>query len=351
MWRSCTRAPVCLFEKASQGAFFLTLPTLGGIVLVMDGIPVCGNRTCLCNLRPGMAMMRHTGERTGDNMKIGMIGAGKVGFSLGKWFAQGGVPVSGYYSRSPESAREAADFTDSRYFESIKALVDESDAVFITVPDAAIPSVYAEVRQFEIRDKYICHCSGVLSSADAFPGVADAGGHGISIHPLFPFSSRYETWRELMGAFFCLEGDEEALRTFGPLLEGLGARVQVIAPEGRARYHAACVAASNFMCVLMQESLKLLAGCGFPEELARQALAPLMRSNLEHLLKDGPVKALTGPVERCDTTTVGKHLNALEDGQLYRTLSLALVDLAEKKHPETDYREMRKLLSEERKTS
>lgn len=41
-------------------------------------------------------------------MKIGFIGAGKVGFSLGKFFVQGGVPVTGYYSRRRDSAEEAA---------------------------------------------------------------------------------------------------------------------------------------------------------------------------------------------------------------------------------------------------
>lgn len=34
-------------------------------------------------------------------MKIGFIGAGKVGFSLGMFFVQGGISVTGYYSRHP----------------------------------------------------------------------------------------------------------------------------------------------------------------------------------------------------------------------------------------------------------
>ena len=43
-------------------------------------------------------------------MKIGFIGAGKVGFSLGQFFVQGGLPVTGYYSRHRGSAQEAAAF-------------------------------------------------------------------------------------------------------------------------------------------------------------------------------------------------------------------------------------------------
>lgn len=36
--------------------------------------------------------------------KIGFIGAGKVGVSLGKFFREGGLPVTGYYNRHREAA-------------------------------------------------------------------------------------------------------------------------------------------------------------------------------------------------------------------------------------------------------
>ena len=41
-------------------------------------------------------------------MKTGFIGAGKVGFTLGKFFAENNIQVTGYYSRRRESAKEAA---------------------------------------------------------------------------------------------------------------------------------------------------------------------------------------------------------------------------------------------------
>lgn len=282
-------------------------------------------------------------------MKIGMIGAGKVGFSLGKFFAQGGVPVTGYYSRTPESAKEAAAFTDSQYYSDLKKLIEDSDAIFITVPDQAIQTVYQQVRQFDVQDKFLCHCSGALSASDAFPGIEDSGARGVSIHPLFPVSSKYDAYRELPDAFFCLEGDEAGAALFRALLEGLGARVQTISAPSKVRYHAGCAMASNLVCALAQMSIDLLTGCGFTPDGARQALAPLMRSNLEHLLELGPTAALTGPVERCDTITVEKHLDQLsppETREVYRLLSQKLVELAQRKHPETDYGPLTVLLKE-----
>lgn len=88
--------------------------------------------------------------------------------------------------------------------------------------------------------------------------------------------------------------------------------------------------------------------CGFTGEEAMEAVAPLARANLEHILKDGPVQALSGPVERGDTATVSKHLSRLPDSvefEMYRNLSYILTDMAETKHPEKDFRGLQDLLS------
>ena len=52
-------------------------------------------------------------------MNIGLIGAGKVGCTLGKFFVQRNYTVVGYYSRSSKSANEAARFTQTKAFDTI----------------------------------------------------------------------------------------------------------------------------------------------------------------------------------------------------------------------------------------
>ena len=78
-------------------------------------------------------------------MKTGFIGAGKVGFTLGKFFCSKGstdctessnsIKVTGYYSRNTQSAEEAAKFTGTKAFTDIGALIEASDVLFLTVPD------------------------------------------------------------------------------------------------------------------------------------------------------------------------------------------------------------------------
>lgn len=321
------------------------------------GIPrmvFCVGRNCTDkkpeSFVPGNRRNRMTYRNTrqvGDTMNIGFIGAGKVGFTLGKFFSEGGIHVTGYYSRHIESAEEAAAFTNSKAYRSIREILQDSDALFLTVPDGMITSVYEELKKWGLSGKQICHCSGALSVPDAFPGLADTGACGYSIHPLFPISSKLNSYRELTDAFFCLEGDETHIRAWAQLLNELGARTQIIAGEAKVRYHAACAISSNLVCALAQESIDLLESCGMERSQALRALAPLMRSNLEHLIQHGPAAALTGAVERNDTATVEKHLHCFPteaERELYRACSEKLVQLAERKNPDRDYRRMEAIL-------
>lgn len=281
-------------------------------------------------------------------MKIGFIGAGKAGFSLGKYFADGGGIVTGYYSLHEDSARAAAEFTGSRYFGELGELLEESGAVFLTVPDGAIRSVYDELCRYDITGRQICHCSGVMTAAEAFPDIRRRGAYGYSIHPLFPFNSKLESYGKMAGAFFCLEGDTEHLSEWRSFLEGMGLRAQVIDGAKKAQYHAACAISSNLVCALVEESVGLLTGCGFTREAALEALSPLIRQNTENILQFGPTAALTGAVERCDTETVKKHLGCFptaKEREMYRAVSEKLTDLAKTKNPQTDYSELEKLLT------
>lgn len=276
-------------------------------------------------------------------MKTGFIGAGKVGCSLGKYLAVNGMELSGYYSRSPESACEAAAFTDSEAFSDLSALLDKSDAVFITVPDNSICKVYQSLTAFDLDNKLICHCSGALSAKEAFPDIRKFNAEGYSIHPLFPISSRFESYENLKNAFFCIEGDPAHIGLWQTVFENAGNRVKIISSDIKNKYHAACAISSNLVCALIYESISLLNECGFSESEAADAIRPLVMSNIERIFEVGAINALTGPVERNDTGTVQKHLGCLRSGtdsEMYRAVSKKLIELAQQKHPDTDYSEL-----------
>lgn len=281
-------------------------------------------------------------------MKIGFIGAGKVGYNLGKYFSEHGVQVTGYYSRHQESAIEAAEFTNTKCYDTQGELISESDAIFLTVPDGEISSVYEEISSFSISGKQIIHCSGAMTVGEAFPGIKSRGAAGFAIHPLFPFSSKYSAYKELTGVFFCLE-KREGVGEWVDFLENIGLKTKLLDESMKAGYHLACSIASNLVCGLYEMSKRHLNEAGFSDAEAMAAIGPLARANLENILQKGPATALSGPVERGDSSTVKKHLSLLTDQierNVYTNLSLVLTDLAKEKHPENQYTHICQLLED-----
>ena len=279
-------------------------------------------------------------------MKTGFIGAGKVGCSLGRYFVLNGLSVSGFFDVDEESARTAAEFVGPDFVTELEELVRNSDALFLTVPDGLISTVWNQIKDMPVEGRFICHCSGALSAEDAFPGIKDRGAFGYSVHPLFAVSDKFHSYEELPHAFFTIEGDEEHLNDITALFQSFGNPVRNIKAKDKVKYHCAAAICSNQVIALIQESLDLLSECGFDEESALSALAPIITGNVAHIVKDGTAGSLTGPVERGDTDTVKKHLNCLneEDRLLYRLLSRKLLSVGKKKNPQRDYSRLESLL-------
>lgn len=280
-------------------------------------------------------------------MKIGFIGAGRTGVSLGKYFCDHGIPVTGYYSRTPQSARDAAEFTGTMSFRDIEAITEISDTLFLTVPDRMVAELWDRIKQLPIQNKIICHCSGAFSSA-VFSKIEGRRAYGYSIHPLYAFSDREQAYKGLSDVLFTIEGAEDRLPDICRLFVQLGNPFQVISAQDKAKYHAAAVFAANGMTALMQTAIRLLTDCGFSEADAQHALGPMLLHHVENIVHCGPVGAMTGPVERGDAVTVFQHLSCLceEDKALYVLLSRRLLAVARQKNPGKRYDALEKLLGD-----
>lgn len=282
-------------------------------------------------------------------MKVGFIGAGKVGCSLGNYFMRNNIPVVGFYSRTQASASEAAKRCNTAHIDKIDKILTMCDVLFLTVPDDAVAEVWKQVKAFPIEGKYICHCSGSLSSA-VLSGIEETGAYGYSIHPMFPFKNMKTAYEDLKQALFTVEGDADHMNILMDLLKLCGNQFVPIQKEDKGRYHAAAVYASNLMVGLISRSMKILETCGFCEEEALCALKPLAVQNLDNIFESGIENALTGPVERHDVGTVNKHLQVLDEQEkdIYIALTKEIIQVAETKHPDVSYADMKQLLEEEK---
>lgn len=278
-------------------------------------------------------------------MRIGFIGAGKVGCSLGKYLKEsvGDWQIEGYYSRSTDSAKEAAVFTDSRVIDQVELLAQIADLIFITTPDGAIAEIWKELCDCDtyLEGKIIVHCSGLLAST-VFTGAAEKGVTVASLHPFYAICDRFHSYESLAEANFTLEGSGERLEELQELLTASGLTIQRIDASAKMQYHAAASIGSNLMVGLADLAVGLLVHCGFDREHARMALRPLMQGNLNAIIEKDTVEALTGPAERADVETVEAHLQTLsgDDREIYRLLTKKIVALAKQKNPERDYEKL-----------
>lgn len=284
-----------------------------------------------------------------ENMSIGFIGAGRVGYTLGRYFYEKKLLLSGYYSSSYSSACDAAGFTKSKAFDTIEKLVLCSDVIFITTPDERIYSIYCTLKQYDLRDKIICHCSGALST-EIFDGIEQLGACAYSVHPALAVSDKYNSYKEISSAFFTVEGSDEKMQFIKKLFDKLENPYKIINSKDKVKYHTALAVSSNLVIALYKMAADLLCECGFDFSASADVLNPLFLNNAKSICSKGCAYALTGPVDRNDVSTVMKHLAVLEHKNVldvYKALSSELIKIAEKKYIERDYSTLKTLLGKE----
>lgn len=290
-------------------------------------------------------------------MKIGFIGAGKVGFSLGKYLqnncSQNDIEIVGYFSKSLKSAKSAADFTSTKLYINLENILKDSDTLFLTVPDSSISQIWDYMRNLDIRNKNICHCSGSISST-AFFDAQNKGAYAYSIHPLCAINDRYEAYKNLANAVFTIEGNSEHLDSLMQIFQKCGNDIIKIDTQKKALYHASAVMASNLVTALFATSIDLLNRCGVDKKMAKNILLPLLQGNVANLTTFDIKDALTGPVERNDVVTIKKHLNAFnqenlnQEKEIYKLLSQRLIEIAQSKNSLKDYSEMKEVFDSEK---
>lgn len=163
---------------------------------------------------------------------------------------------------------------------------------------------------------------------------------------MFPICDKYDSYKNLNRAYFTFEGHEEALKVMESLFKMLPNKTLRINAENKKLYHLANVTVSNLFLALAKKSVDYMKICGIEEQDAVSALYPLMESNIANLLEKGVEKALTGPVERGDLSTIKGHISSMPEGDIefYKMLSKEILFIAEKKNIDRNYSKLKEYL-------
>jgi predicted short-subunit dehydrogenase-like oxidoreductase (DUF2520 family) len=264
-------------------------------------------------------------------LRIGFIGAGRLGSALAWSLAERGLRVVAATSTRYASAKRLAAAIDGCIVAGdAQQVVDASDLVFIVTPDAAIERAAASARWRS--GVAAVHCSGA-TEVTALASAARDGAMIGGFHPMQAFTDPAAAVRSLPGCTITIEAGEPLDSLLVAIAERLSCRVNRLPPGMRGRYHAAAGYASQFVNVLFGEASSIWASWGASREDAVRALLPLARGTLASIERAGVAAGMPGPVSRGDVETIAKHVAALESLDphvvaFYRTLCASTIPLA-----------------------
>jgi len=255
-----------------------------------------------------------------------IIGFGKVGKTLSLLFKES--PAHCLFSRIISRTLPAEHSLNQIEILTVEHLKTIQGVTALTVPDNAIGTLSEKLSTqcSIVPGSIIFHCSGVHTSHE-LAAVKAKGAFTASIHPALSFGDPVESSKYFKGTVCTYEGDQEALAILLPMFESLGAKLIPIDPQQKAKYHAACCIASNYLVGLYALSENIVASTGLSSESIPSILLPLMHSALNNLAQKSPIDALSGPIARNDVSTINLHTENLSGEYLsyYKYLGNLLI--------------------------
>lgn len=246
-----------------------------------------------------------------EKRKIGIIGAGKFAFSFAPALLKNNFKIESIISRSLQSARTLAKKVSAKnYSNKISSLSNDSNLVFICVPDDQIKNVAIKISKLKLQFEKIIfiHTSGAKTSEE-LSSLKIKGALTASFHLMQTFPSKKII--ELKDTFTAIESDfvelQKELLRFAKLLK---LNPVVVSARDKILYHIGGVFAANFLSANFLAAEQI-----FPIKLKDQTakvLGPIAESTLSNIVENSPSNSISGPIDRGDIMTIQSHINSLK---------------------------------------
>ncbi len=267
--------------------------------------------------------------------KLNIIGAGKLGQSLGRlWSDAGLLQIGAVLNRSLASSEAALKHLGAGATVTGLESMPAADLWMITTSDAKIKAVAEKLAASGLlsEDSIVFHCSGLLSSS-VLETIMPTGAHVASVHPVMSFAQALSDPNSFAGIHCGCEGDRAALAILSPLFEKIGGTCFALRAEQKALYHTATALCCNQLTALTEASIQLFDKAGIERKIALQLMQPLMQTTLTNIFQQGTTDALTGPIARGDHASIASHIYALQatDAKtlaIYQSLGKVAVQLS-----------------------
>jgi len=282
------------------------------------------------------------------SVKMCIIGAGKVGTTMGYFFSRGenrGVELKAISSKTDKSLRRAADLLGDKS-KGIVFTKDNLEAyklancVLLCTPDDVIEETCSDIvggmGKEDLRDYYFIHFSG-SKSLGVLREAERRGAETASIHPIKSFASIEGAIKTMKDTYYGVTCSSRKSRHFTErLLRVLGGREIKVSDDKKPLYHAALCVSSNYIVTLLNYAVEIHKKIGIKPDESIGGIIGLVLGTVENIKEMGTKKSLTGPIARGDTGTVEEHVRRLkkifneDEIRLYRIMGLETGKIAYK---------------------
>lgn len=241
-------------------------------------------------------------------ISIVLIGAGNVGYHLGKHLVNCNLNIRQLFSRQTIKAQDLSSIIQVPFTIDLSKIIKDADLYILAVNDRAIAEVAS---QLTIEKGLVVHTSGGTPSTVL---AAHFQRFGV-FYPLQTFSISKEVDFEQIP--LCVyanhASDEDFLFKLG---QQISSKVYRINDSQRAILHVTAVFVNNFTNYLFQIGYDILQ----KENLSFDLLRPLIQETAAKVQTHIPKEMQTGPAFRGDEATIARHLQYLEQFPVYQNL-------------------------------
>ena len=240
-----------------------------------------------------------------DNIRIVVVGAGRVSRDLAPAWQRAGHNILHVVSRTAQSAQPLGESLGCSWSTTLTDAADalsDAEVVVIAVPDGLISEINAAISDMVSPSCLMVHVSGATP-------LNHLRSPSAVIWPIRSFNPKTDSVPLAHTPTVLEASDDHAMSLARTLAAAWDAETSEVSGTQRAAAHTAAAVADNFANHMFAEAQDLLEQRGLPKTLLRNLLLGLTQGGLQGDSRDRQ----TGPARRGDDATLERHRELVPD--------------------------------------
>lgn len=228
---------------------------------------------------------RATAGRRADRLRIGIVGAGRVGPVLGLALAGAGHEIVAISATGEESRERVDALLPQTRVLPVDEVVKNSELVIFAIPGAELPGLVAGLTETASwRTGQIALHTSAAHGYGVFAQALAAGVIPIAFHPAMVFTGTSLDLSRMQEATIAVTAPAPVLPIAQALAVEMGAEPVIVAEEDRAAYADASQALTELTASLAKQTITALENLGL--EHVGRTVGSLARAAIDGALTD-----------------------------------------------------------------